>query len=112
MAARRELTIEEKIAKAQETVVQTKEKYDKAVVELEELLAKQRTLQSEKLLKLFANSSRTYDEVAAFLKERITEEQLAKNLTKRKERKPRNRSKEICVELCLEVKMKCKMFRK
>ena len=31
MAARRELTIEEKIAKAQETVVQTKEKYDKGL---------------------------------------------------------------------------------
>lgn len=95
MAGRRALTIEEKITKAQETVIQTKERYDKAVAELETLLAKQRAMQSEELLKLFANSNRTYDEVVAFLKEGMTEEQLAKNFTKRKGRKPRNRAKEF-----------------
>ena len=69
---------------AQETVAQSKERYDQAVAGLEELLAKQRAMQSEELLKLFANSNRTYDEVATFLKEGMTEEQLAKNFTKRK----------------------------
>ena len=58
-------------------------------------LAKQRAMQSEELLKLFVNSNRTYDEVAAFLKEGMTEEQLAKNFTKRKGRKPRKRAKEF-----------------
>lgn len=36
------------------------------------------------LVKLFANSNRTYDEVAAFLKEGMTEEQLAKISPKEK----------------------------
>jgi hypothetical protein len=39
---------------------------------LEELLAKKRAMQSEELLRLFTNSNRTYDEVAAFLKEGMT----------------------------------------
>ena len=95
MAGRRALTIEERLTKAQETVIQTKERYDKAVAELETLLAKQRAMQSEELLKLFANSNRTYDEVVAFLREGMTEEQLAKNFTKRKGRKPGKRTKEI-----------------
>lgn len=47
------------------------------------------------LLKLFANSNRTCDEVVAFLREGMTKEQLAKNFTKRKGRKPGKRTKEI-----------------
>ena len=91
MAGRKALTIEEKIARAQETVVSTKAKYDEAVAVLEELLAKQRAMQSEELLKLFANSSRSYDEVVAFLKEGMTEEQVAKSIGKRTRRRTRNK---------------------
>ena len=95
MAGRRALTIEEKITKAQAIVIQTKERYDKAVAELEALLAKQRAMQSEELLKLFANSNRTYDEVVAFLKEGMTEEQLAKISPKEKEESQGNEPKKF-----------------
>lgn len=47
-------------------------------------------MQSEELLRLFTNSNRTYDEVAAFLKEGMTEEQLARGAKKKLGRKPKN----------------------
>ena len=45
--ANRSISIEEKIEKAQEQVVRTKEKYEAAVAVLEELLAKKKAIQSE-----------------------------------------------------------------
>ncbi len=81
--------IEEKITQAQEQVVKTKAKYDEAVATLEELLEKKRAMQNEELLRLFANSSRTYDEVAAFLKDGMTEEQLLRGTKKKPGRKPK-----------------------
>ena len=88
--ARTGMTIDEKIRQAQEQVIKTKAKYDEAVAILEELLEKKRAMQSEELLRLFTNSNRTYDEVAAFLKEGMTEEQLARGAKKKLGRKPKN----------------------
>ena len=82
------MTIDEKITQAQEQILKTKSKYDEAVAALEELLAKKRAMQNEELLRLFANSNRTYDEVVAFLKEGMTEEQLARSTKKKPGRRP------------------------
>lgn len=60
------MTIDEKIAQAQEQIIKTKAKYDEAIAALEELLSKKRAMQNEELLRLFANSNRTYDEVVPF----------------------------------------------
>ena len=67
MAGRSNLTIDEKITQAQEQVIKTKAKYEEAIAALEELLAKKKAMQNEELLRLFANSGRSYDEVVAFL---------------------------------------------
>lgn len=65
--ARRKITLDEKIENAQEAVFQAKDKYDAAVAELNELLKKKKELDSQKLVKAFENSSKTLDEVIAFL---------------------------------------------
>ena len=83
------MTIDEKITQAQEQIIKTKAKYDEAIAALEELLAKKRAMQNEELLRLFANSNRTYDEVVAFLKEGMTEEQLARGTKKKPGRRPK-----------------------
>ena len=82
-------TIDEKITQAQENVIRTKEKYDEAVAFLEELLKKKKAMQEDELLRLFANSNRSFDEVAAFLKEGMTEEQLINETKKKPGRKPK-----------------------
>lgn len=84
------MTIDEKITQAQEQIIKTKAKYDEAIAALEELLAKKRAMQNEELLRLFANSNRTYDEVVAFLKEGMTEEQLARGTKKKPGRRPKS----------------------
>ena len=84
------MTIDEKITQAQEQIIKTKAKYDEAIAALEELLAKKRAMQNEELLRLFANSNRSYDEVVAFLKEGMTEEQLARSTKKKPGRRPKS----------------------
>ena len=66
--ARRVISLDEKIEKAQVAVVSAKEKYDSAVAALENLLSKRREIESKELLKAFAASERSYDEVMVFLK--------------------------------------------
>ena len=84
------ITIDEKITQAQEQIIKTKAKYDEAIAALEELLAKKRAMQNEELLRLFANSNRTYDKVVAFLKEGMTVEQLARGTKKKPGRRPKS----------------------
>lgn len=74
--ARRTITLDEKIEKARATVASTKAKYDAAVEELEKLLSRKRELQSKELLKAFASSDKTYDEIMAFLGSRKTSEDI------------------------------------
>ena len=66
--ARRSFPLEEKIEKAQASVASAKAKYDVAVEELEKLLSKKREMQNKELLKAFAQSDKSYDEIMAFLK--------------------------------------------
>lgn len=65
--ARRVVTLEEKIEKAQINVAETKVKYDKAVDELEKLLTKRKERDNKQLLKAFSESGKTLAEVIEFL---------------------------------------------
>ena len=65
--ARRVVTLEEKIEKAQINVSETKVKYDKAVDELEKLLTKRKERDNKQLLKAFSESEKTLAEVIEFL---------------------------------------------
>ena len=65
--ARRVVTLEEKIEKAQINVAETKVKYDKAVDELEKLLTKRKERDNKQLLKAFSESEKTLAEVIEFL---------------------------------------------
>lgn len=89
MAERKPITIDDKILKAQDEVAKAKEKYDAKVAILEELMAKKKAMQNEELLKLFANSNRSYDEIVEFLRSGMIEEQLEKVTQKRRGRKPK-----------------------
>ena len=66
--ARRTITIDEKIEKAQREVIKAKEKYEAAVNELKELQEKKKEIQSKELMTAFQESSHSYDEILAFLK--------------------------------------------
>lgn len=66
--ARRTISIDEKIAKAEENVAKLKEKYDGAVKELSDLIQKKQELQKEELLNAVVASSRSYEEIMEFLK--------------------------------------------
>ena len=65
--ARRVVTLEEKIEKAQINVAETKAKYDKAVDELEKLLTKRKERDNKQLLEAFSKSEKTLAEVIEFL---------------------------------------------
>jgi hypothetical protein len=66
--ARRTITIDEKIDKAQAEVIKAKEKYEAAINELKELQEKKKEIQSKELMAAFQENSRSYDEIMAFLK--------------------------------------------
>lgn len=64
---RKTVTLDEKIEKAQDAVFRAKDKYDAAVSELNALLKKKKELDNQKLVKSFESSSKTLDEVIAFM---------------------------------------------
>ena len=65
--ARRAITLEEKIEKAQADVAAAKEKYDKAVDVLEQLLTKRKERDSKLLIEAFAQSKKNLADVLTFL---------------------------------------------
>ena len=65
--ARRTITLEEKIEKAQADVAAAKEKYDKAVDALEQLLTKRKERDSKQLIEAFAQSKKNLADVLTFL---------------------------------------------
>ena len=65
--ARRSISIDEKIDRQKAVVLAIKKKYDAAVAELDALQQKKKELQGEELLKAFANSNRSLDEVISFM---------------------------------------------
>lgn len=60
-------TLRQKKEKAQEKVSRTKKQYDAALAELSEILEKEEAILNENLLRAFAKSDKTYDEVMAFM---------------------------------------------
>ena len=60
-------TLRQKKEKAQAKVSRTKKQYDAALAELSEILDKEEAILNENLLKAFARSDKTYDEVMAFM---------------------------------------------
>jgi len=67
MMARRVVTLEEKIGRAEADVAEAKAKYDKAVDELEKLLTKRQERDNKKLLEAFSESGKTLAEVIEFM---------------------------------------------
>jgi hypothetical protein len=64
---RRTIPLDEKIEKAQAAVFQAKDKYDAAVEELNKLQKKKLELQKQELLKAIEESTKSYEEIMAFL---------------------------------------------
>ena len=65
--ARRVVSFDEKIEKAEAAVISAKEKYDKALDELEKLVTKRKQLNDKRLLEAYHTSERTIDEIIEFL---------------------------------------------
>ncbi|WP_128426687.1 ErpK protein [Gudongella oleilytica] len=66
---RRSISIDEKIAKQKKVVSQLKDKYDSALNELNVLMKKKQELQGKELLNAFVNTSKSLDEILAFMSE-------------------------------------------
>ena len=70
-----EQTLEYKIEQAEAKVTKTREAHEKAVDELKKLYDIRKAYQRDELLKAMKNSSRSYDEILAF----ITSKEVAEN---------------------------------
>jgi ATP phosphoribosyltransferase regulatory subunit HisZ len=65
--ARRSISIDEKIEQQKKIVFNLKDKYEAALAELDKLQQKRIELKNKELLKAIENSSRSFDEIMAFL---------------------------------------------
>lgn len=65
--ARRTITLDEKIKKAEAVVASTKAKYDAALDELEKLITKRKQLDDKKVLEAYHAGDKTADEIVAFI---------------------------------------------
>lgn len=65
--ARRAITIDEKIEKAEAAVAAAKAKYDAALDELERLITKRKELDDKKVLEAYHAGGKTADEIVAFI---------------------------------------------
>lgn len=65
--SRRAIPLDEKIEKAQAAVLAAKEKYDRALDELEKLVAKRKQLDDQRILEAYHASDKTTEEIVAFL---------------------------------------------
>lgn len=66
--ARRVITIDEKIEKAQAAVLAAKAKYDAALDELEKLVAKRKQLEDKKLLEAYHAGDKSAEEIIEFIR--------------------------------------------
>jgi hypothetical protein len=66
---RRSISIDEKISKQKEVVSAMKDKYDSALNELNILMKKKQELQGKELLNAFINTSKSLNEILAFMSE-------------------------------------------
>ena len=64
---RKTISLEEQIKKQEETVLKVKEKYDSEMMKLKDLYAKRNEEKKKELLKAVENSTKTYEEIMAFI---------------------------------------------
>jgi len=64
---RQKISIECKIEKSQDKVVRAKERYDAAVAELKQMMAKKDAMIKGELMDAFEKSDKSYDEILEFL---------------------------------------------
>ena len=72
--ARRVISLDEKIRKAEAAVASAKAKYDTALDELEKLVTKRKQLDDKKVLEAYHAGDKTADEIIAFIQEKNIEE--------------------------------------
>ena len=73
--ARRTITLDEKIRDAEAALAATKAKYDKALDELEQLVAKRKQLDDKKVLDAYHAGDKTADEIVAFIQSKESREE-------------------------------------
>lgn len=66
---RKDISIDELIAKQEEAVSKSKAKYDTDVGKLKELYAKKDEIRRKEILKAIETSDKTFEEIMAFLQE-------------------------------------------
>ncbi len=74
--ARKSISLDEKIEKAEAAVIVAKDKYDKALDELKVLVDKRKQLDDKKVLEAYHASDKSLEEIIAFLKTDGTEEDI------------------------------------
>jgi hypothetical protein len=74
--ARKSISLDEKIEKAEAAVIVAKAKYDKALDELKVLVDKRKQLDDKKVLEAYHASDKSLEEIIAFLKTDGTEEDI------------------------------------
>ena len=77
--ARRTITIDEKIEKAEAAVISAKAKYDAALDELEKLVTKRKEMDDKEVLEAYHASGKTADEIVAFIHAGEEPEELPKS---------------------------------
>ena len=85
--ARGNVSLDDKIKKAETKVIAIKAKYDEALDELEKLVEKRKQIDDKKLLEAYHNGGKTADEIIAFI--------LAGEDKPEVEEKPRRRRKRL-----------------
>ena len=65
--ARRSISLDEKIEKAEAAMLAAKAKYDKALDEMEKLVTKRKQLDDKKVLEAYRAGNKTADEIVAFI---------------------------------------------
>lgn len=65
---RRTVSIDEKIAEAQEQVVKAKARYDKAAAELRRLIEKRDAMRRDELWEAVVSSGKSYDDILAMVR--------------------------------------------
>lgn len=71
--ARRIISLDEKIEKAEAEVIAAKAKYDRCLDELERLVTKRKQLNDKRILEAYHASGRTVDEIIEFLQSKHEE---------------------------------------
>lgn len=66
--ARRSITLDSRITAAQEKVVRSKTRYEKAVKVLEELMERREEIRRKELLEAIKKSDHTFEEILCFIR--------------------------------------------